>query len=263
MRKLLALFVAVLFVGTAAAQSFDVPTLVKMYNQNVNQVPDYVKSVIGNENLHIVFTLNDGTTYQFAAITKNAMITEAEAWADADGDGNHDAWQARGIKPTMKLSSNEGVLRGIAASPDPLVAFRQEWGKGIKFEALDFASNIKLSIANIGLWFFGLFSPMPKAQPKHAVGAKCQNGGECVTGNCVESVAGSRDFRCSCEALRYVAQIPCPKTIYNIPHTTNKAVGEPCNDGGECTTGNCVAEHAGSQLMRCSCDPFKYDALSC
>jgi len=51
------------------------------------------------------------------------------------------------------------VLRGIAASPDPLVVFRQQWGKGIKFEALDFVSSIKLSIANIGFWLFGLFSP--------------------------------------------------------------------------------------------------------
>jgi len=106
MKRLLAMLIMVLFAGTAIAQTFDIPTLVNMYNQNVNQVPGYVKSVIGNENLHIYFTLNDGSTYEFAAITKNAKITEASAWVDADNNGNHDAWKARGIKPTMKLSSS-------------------------------------------------------------------------------------------------------------------------------------------------------------
>ncbi len=162
MKRLLAVLVVVLFAGTALAQAFDVPMLVSMYNKNVERVPGYVKSVIGNENLHIVFTLANGTKYEFAASTRDAMITDAHFWKDADKNGNDDSWQAKGITPTMKLTSNEATLRRIAKSKDPLAAFRRAWGKDIHFEALDFVSNIKLGIANIGMWLFGLFSPLPR-----------------------------------------------------------------------------------------------------
>ena len=158
MKRLLAMLVVVLFAGTALAQAFDVPTLVKMYNRNVNQVPDYVKNIIGNENLHIIFTLANGTKYEFAAATKDALITDAHFWKDADGDGNDDGWQAEGITPTMKLTSNEATLRRIAGSKDPLVAFRQAWGKDIHFEAIDFVSSVKLTVVNLGMWLFGLLS---------------------------------------------------------------------------------------------------------
>jgi len=40
-----------------------------------------------------------------------------------------------------------------------------------------------------------------------------------------------------------------------------KAVGEVCNHGGECTTGNCiyVSGQGAERTYRCSCDAFKYD----
>lgn len=40
-----------------------------------------------------------------------------------------------------------------------------------------------------------------------------------------------------------------------------KAVGEVCNHGGECTTGNCiyVSGQGPDRIYRCSCDPYKYD----
>lgn len=42
-------------------------------------------------------------------------------------------------------------------------------------------------------------------------------------------------------------ELTCPK----------KAVGEICNHGGECETGNCIGIVPG-QLYKCSCDPFRY-----
>jgi len=40
-----------------------------------------------------------------------------------------------------------------------------------------------------------------------------------------------------------------------------KAVGEVCNHGGECETGNCiyVGGEGADRTYKCSCDPFKYD----
>jgi|GEM_PF-3120376 len=51
-------------------------------------------------------------------------------------------------------------------------------------------------------------------------------------------------------AIRNTAQeipVTCPK----------KEVGELCNHGGECETGNCIGIIPG-QVYKCSCDPFRY-----
>lgn len=42
----------------------------------------------------------------------------------------------------------------------------------------------------------------------------------------------------------------------------NKGVGEICNHGGDCETGNCiyVTGQGADRVYKCSCDPFKYDA---
>jgi len=44
-----------------------------------------------------------------------------------------------------------------------------------------------------------------------------------------------------------------------------RAVGELCEHGGQCATGNCIyvtGEGAG-RIYKCSCDPFKFDAFGC
>lgn len=42
------------------------------------------------------------------------------------------------------------------------------------------------------------------------------------------------------------------------PTCPKKAVGELCNHGGECETGNCIGIIPGG-VYKCSCDPFEYD----
>lgn len=44
-----------------------------------------------------------------------------------------------------------------------------------------------------------------------------------------------------------------------------KAVGEICDHGGECETGNCIYVYGEGpdRTYKCSCDPFVYDAVSC
>ena len=154
--KLISIMLMVVFVGGAFA-AIDVQTVVSLYNSNVDQVPDFVKGTLGDEKLHIYFTYSTGQLIEYAAITENGLITEADLWTDRNGNGNHDAWEGRNISPTMALHSGEDTFMGIADSADPMAAFEGAWGDTIRFEALNLGAGVKLFIVDVGMWLFGLF----------------------------------------------------------------------------------------------------------
>ena len=244
----------------------DVQMLMDMYNGNIDKVPDFVKSTIGDENLHIIFTTSTGEIWEYAAVTKAGKITEAAMWADGNGNKNHDAWEGKNLSPTMELHTSEQILIGIAGAQDPVAALRAEWGKGIEFRPVSIVANVKMLFVNVGFWFAGFFMP-PALQPSTGkAGSICQNGGECDSGNClyVSGQGADRLHKCSCEQFVLTIRDPCPQTIYNIPQSSGKAIGELCNHGGECNSGNCIGVGQGPPwTYKCSCDPFKYDAYSC
>lgn len=161
--KILSLLAAMLLVGTAFAQitedmiNQNMNNIVSTYNSNVDQVPEFVKAVIGNENLHIYFTNTAGQTMEFAVITRNGAIQEASVWQDKNSNKNHDAWDSRGTRATMAFYISEDIIRKIAESNDPLNAFKQAWGKEIKFEAIDFGANLKIILMNIGMFISRFF----------------------------------------------------------------------------------------------------------
>ncbi|MFC2174810.1 hypothetical protein ACFLQ2_02975 [archaeon] len=255
-----AILLMLVMMAGVLAQPIDLNYIKNTYNSNIDLLPQFVKSVIGNENLHIYYTTSDGSTHEYAAITKDAMITEAANWVDANGDGNHDPWAVKGMSPSMELRVTEATLLQIASSSDPLKALQKAWGKDIKFKGLGIIPGVKTFFMDISMAIAGWFGS-PEPQAKGAAGALCDHGGECESGNCIGVGQGPPwTYKCSCDPFKYVVEDPCQPT--QPAQTTGKAVGETCNHGGECVTGNCIGIVPG-QLYKCSCDPFKYDAYSC
>jgi len=260
------LFVLTVLLAGALAQTTgdainaNLDQLVQSYNANLNQVPSFVKAVLGDENLHIYFTTNAGPVYEYAAITQNGLITEAAVWADANGNQNHDPWEAKGLSPTMELRVTEATMTNIAQSSNPLLAFKNAWGSEIKFKPISLVANVKMFVANIGMFIAGFFLPQPAA--KYAAGHVCQHGGECTTGYCLYAYGqgADRTYQCSCAQLTLVVQDPCTANPLQPGQGTNKGIGETCNHGGECASTYCVGVGQGPPwVYKCSCDAFRYD----
>ncbi len=105
MKKILIASFLVLFflVVPASAEFFaDMNQKVTVYNQNVNKVPDPLKSLLGNEEIYGIIELNDGNTLEVKLITTDAKIIEFSKLGvkidigkgDCNGDGKLTALDA-------------------------------------------------------------------------------------------------------------------------------------------------------------------------
>jgi hypothetical protein len=196
---------------TAQAQTqADLDKAKEMYNNPIKNTPQAVQNYLGNEYLHL-YTSANGTTTEFAAVTQKGTITEIAFWTDQDGNKKHDPWEAIGKTATFAVYFDLSTLEKIAKSPDPVKSFKDEWGKGIKYQGLTVNAKFKVLFMRIGLMFSGLYHPtVVQTTPTQnqtptlkEVGAECKHGGECKTGNCIGVVPGQL-YKCSCDAFRYV-----------------------------------------------------------
>ena len=118
----------------AQAQEF-----VSFYNANIDKVPGYVKGFLGNEVIEINLSYSNGSDQQFGVRTKDALIT---------------AWQPKPYNDTtMALSTNQAAIEKIASAKETLKEFKAQWGTGIKYEARNWMTGIKLFLANLFIGF--------------------------------------------------------------------------------------------------------------
>lgn len=110
----------------------------KVYNQNVDTLPGFVHSVLGNEIMHVYATLPDGTETEYAAITESGLIIEGGNWIDLDEDGRYDIWQDQGIEPTLELTIDEEG--------------------NISYEGLTFGTMVKELFVDIGMALYAIIS---------------------------------------------------------------------------------------------------------
>lgn len=104
-----------------------------------------------------------------------------------------------------------------------------------------------------------------------AKAAVCDSTGQIVCVHpCPENQFEIIPQRCAYDAARKRgSQAPpldwCEEIVAVNPESGKKKVGEVCQHGGECETGNCiyVGGQGAERTYKCSCDPFKYDAYSC
>ena len=67
----------IFLVNPASADLFnDMNQRVVVYNQNVDKVPDFVKNLLGNEEIYGIIELNDGSELEVKVVTKDARVVE-------------------------------------------------------------------------------------------------------------------------------------------------------------------------------------------
>ncbi|WP_300607026.1 hypothetical protein [Methanohalophilus sp.] len=110
----------------------------KTYNRNLDALPGFVHSFLGNEIIHVYATMPNGNEQEYGVITESGMIVEGGNWIDFDGDGNYDVWQDDGITPTLELTIDaEG---------------------NISYKGLTTGTIIKEFIVDLGMLVYSIFT---------------------------------------------------------------------------------------------------------
>jgi hypothetical protein len=211
--------------------------------------------LFGSETINIQVVMQDGTKSVFAVVTAGGKATSVAA-------GGSD-------KPTFVITLGQCEFDTILRSDDKMgvmsflytgkkiIVGPVGWWKNLVFNGVMLFAGGPLKKAAVETPV-ACSTPGGTAQGKLPVGAVCNNGGECESGNCLGVIPGQL-YKCSCDPFKYVELNPCPPPA-QPPQGTHKKIGETCNHGGECESGNCLGVIPG-QLYKCSCDPFTYKEI--
>lgn len=143
---MLALLALMLLMSTATAQEDtitveDINQFIQIYNANVDQVPDFIKSIISNEKINIEVSTAQGTL-QFYAVMQDSTIQSGSVGSLDDA--------------TLLISTSEETIRRIAASPDPVGELKIALNTGdVSYSGLGFFSSIKYGIISFLSGLFG------------------------------------------------------------------------------------------------------------
>lgn len=105
------------------------------YNKGIDDVPDVVKKVAGNDVILLDISMNDGTVLKMKARTKDGMIVEFRKLSSGED-----------IDPSVTFTSDEGTIRAIFKSEDPLGHFAESLNQGsVDVKCKGFMKNAALS----------------------------------------------------------------------------------------------------------------------
>ena len=131
--------------------------IMKNYNNQMNNLPSLAKTFMGDENI-IMSISKDNLTMKVAASTKNGKIIEIGNWIDENNNGRYDLWEKKNKTATMKVYMNIDSLQKISNSDNKVKAFKEAWGKDIKFEGITLLSKIKVTLMSIGISIAAIIS---------------------------------------------------------------------------------------------------------
>jgi hypothetical protein len=133
----------------SSSQLPDLTLLKQAYNSNIDQVPSFVKKIIGTERINGHLTLNDGVQLNITAVTSGGLIDEL-----TDG---------RLEDPPLIVRTDEKTVLAIMEAEDPGQRLKEAMdNKEISFEAQTFTGKVKWGISTllmrVGLWLKNLFT---------------------------------------------------------------------------------------------------------
>ena len=133
------------------AFSFDMPTTQKYintYNNQINNVPTVLKSMIGSEKVNIIVTRADGSVFRVGMDMVSAKIERTVEGGISD--------------PTIIVTTTQSALNEVVKSKDRIAAFKKQTDAGqIRFEGKSWLANAKikalLSSTSFLQFGYGLF----------------------------------------------------------------------------------------------------------
>ncbi len=140
---LVCILMMALFSVPAGADLFnDMDVVVNDFNQNADKVPGAVKSLLGNEVIHAVIDMNDGTTMDLKIVTSDMFVTEFEQVDPEDPE----------FEPTIRVKSNEATVSSLLVSETPTEDFLEAYDNGdVVIEGISFSKTVTLAVSNFVL----------------------------------------------------------------------------------------------------------------
>lgn len=132
--------------GAQSAELFDLINYsIGVYNQNLNLTPDILKSLISDEQILFVITLESGDELYALGTTENAEFVEFEELEELTGQ-----------EPSLTVRSDESTVRSIIGSYSPLQEFNEAMRSDkVTVEDASLMQKLMLWVVDIGL--FSLF----------------------------------------------------------------------------------------------------------
>jgi hypothetical protein len=253
------LVVSISLVSADACPSIDATTTQNFIDEIMSredcevQLPSPLHRFFSDEEINLVIARKDGST-------TNLLITIVDGQITSLGGGYSE-------NPTYVITVEECSL-------DTLLRNNFDMGT-----VAYMFNNGKINIGAHGFWnsikWFGtklVVGQLLKSQEveteilcdgqRGPVGAVCNHGGECETGNCIY-IGGEgpdRTYKCSCDPFRYDPYVDsegnCPN-VPEYPEDDSGKAGALCQHGGQCESGNCIGIVPG-QVYKCSCDPYRF-----
>jgi hypothetical protein len=116
----------------------------KDYNANIQNVPNFVKTLFGNERINGTITMLDGSTAHVSAETKDGAIVNLTT----------DNWDSY----TIDVQTTEKTVNDIAQAPDQVARLRQALDqKEINYQSRSIMTSIKTGLASIFLTIWNWF----------------------------------------------------------------------------------------------------------
>jgi hypothetical protein len=116
------------------AFSFDMPTTQKYvdtYNNQIENVPAIIKSLLGSEKINMIITREDGSVFR---VGMNMVSARIERTVEG-GISN----------PTIIITTTQNALGEVRKSNDTIAAFRTQTDNGqIRFEGKSWSADVKI-----------------------------------------------------------------------------------------------------------------------
>lgn len=114
------------------------------YNNNLQNIPGFLKSLFGNEIIDLKITRTDGTVEQLSMVTKKGVIQNLT--------------KDRLERYTLELNVSEDTINEIMESEDQITSIKDALdSEAIKYRSLAFGTRMKIGISrfflNIRSWF--------------------------------------------------------------------------------------------------------------
>ena len=123
-----------LLISFAGAFSFDMPTTqkyVNTYNNQIDNVPTVIKSMLGSEKINMIITRENGSVFLVGMDMVSARIERTVEGGISD--------------PTIIVTTTQSALNEVGKSEDRIAAFKKQTDAGqIRFEGKSWLADAKI-----------------------------------------------------------------------------------------------------------------------
>ncbi|MFW5987466.1 MAG: hypothetical protein ACOCPU_04555 [Methanohalophilus sp.] len=143
MKKFITILMALFIFSMSAGATIvdDMKGEVDEYNANSDAIPSSLKDMLGNERIHVIIDMNNGSALNLTVVTVDGKIVEFAEMEEGEE-----------FEPTLVVSTDEGTARAIMDSASPAQVFLDAYDRGdIEITSPSFTKKVSLTVGKFVL----------------------------------------------------------------------------------------------------------------